>query len=418
MKQLIIAIFILSTQLAEASIACSWFFESEKNFNLSDRAKKLESLTIEEILQDPSKTWIQTRNKEYRAYKFLPGQASKPLVIFMMGLGGSIEETLHKNQVLKDYLKQKYPVLVLEGSKLGDTAILADREQFKSNFKYNMEGYEDLFRAFLANSSTLFDSIEISGHSYGAYGASHLATMIREIVASERTELARFKLTLKLFAPAVTNFNNRLNPNWMNKALKGVTNYMDLWGKKAGYNLQVKEVTKALVGSIPTLAEDPLKLQMSAELTVDAGSVHILKILKKLEPETEIQIFVGSDENVLFPMMHFELFEELVEDSRLVTFFQVQGPDHFVTDELSSKQSRSVTAIKSRTQDTTAQNYYLIEPKGQVTPGEVRTLQEQLKRSSLKLWNEFIANQEVSYIYFGPIPIRDLNSFYPSEWQP
>ena len=103
MKYVLGAVFLLSFGVAEANFICNLFLKKpEKSFNLTERARELKDDTAEAILNNNSrKTWIYTRHKENRAYKFISGQRGKSLYVFLMGLGGSIEETEEKNQVLK-----------------------------------------------------------------------------------------------------------------------------------------------------------------------------------------------------------------------------------------------------------------------------------------------------------------------------
>lgn len=425
MKQALLIFFLLFCQLLQADQSCDSFLNLQTKFNLTERSEFVRSKDLNSILDDDSKTWIQTRHNEYRAYKFIPGKKNKPLVVFMMGLGGSIEETLLKNQILKDYLRLQHPVLILEGSKLGDTALLNQRIDFKSDFRTNMEGYEDLFSVFLKEHDLSFSSLILSGHSYGAYGASHLSTKIKDLIEALRPELGPLEISLQLFAPAVTNLNNRLNPNWINKLHGSLSGYFDMMKSNSGYKLKVKQVSQALLGSIPSLIDDPLKLIMSSELTVDAGQEHIFDILKNADSSIRIEIYLGSEENVLFPMMHLELFELLHERSGNVSLILVQDQDHFLTDKVSLKQTRAITKFKvpqksqlEQDQIIRTNSFYWISNTGKISIIESEELNLLLQAQSLKLWDYFIASQKFRYVYFGAIPVRELNSYFPSEWRP
>jgi hypothetical protein len=379
-------------------------------YNLTERSKELKPSSVDDILNDASKTWVKTRNGDYRAYKYIAGKKGKPLVVFMMGLGGSIEESIDKNLILKKHIKQGHNVVLFEGAKLGDTAILAERTGNSVDFKTNMEGYEDLFAVFEKTHTPNHSSLIIAGHSYGAYGASHLAASLEQT--------STLPITLQLFAPAVTNFNNRLNPNWLNTAFEGITNYLDFFGSHTGYKLQVKEVSKALKGALPELEKDPLKLKMSAELTVDAGNEHILNALKKLSTTTQVQLFLGANEGFLFPMMHFELFQSLIAQGLNVTIFNTENTDHFVTDKITDAQAKAMFNPTLKSNFVFSEDYYFVTTNGSLVKIKISELEKELKASSLKMWNEYMANQNIRYVYFGAIPIKDINSFYPKEWQP
>lgn len=411
MKYLYLSLFLLICTTSQANFWCSKFINPEKKvYNLTERTKDLKSSTVDEILNDPTKTWVKTRSKEYRAYKYIAGKKGKPLILFMMGLGGSIEESMDKNLILKRHIRQGHHVVLMEGTKLGDTAILASKTSSKSDFKKNMEGFEDLFSVLIQEQNPDFSSLIIAGHSYGAYGASHLASVLEKTMT--------VPITLQLFAPAVTNFNNRLNPNWLNTAFEGFTNYLDFFGSNAGYKLQVKEVSKALKGALPELEKDPIKLQMSAELTVDAGTEHILEALKKLSPTTQIQLFLGSEEGFLFPMMHFELYQSLVQLGLKVIIFNTEHADHFVTDKITDDQASAMFNPNPKSSFNPLDEYYLVKSNGALVKYKITKLENELKISSLKMWNEYMANQNIRYVYFGAVPIKDINSFYPVEWMP
>lgn len=410
MKYVVGAVFLLSFGVAKANFICDLFLKKpEMSFNLTERATELKDSTAEEIIGlDSGKTWIFTRHKENRAYKYIPGRNGKPLYIFLMGLGGSIEETEEKNLVVQGYIKKGHPVLLLEGSKLGDTSILAQKTKFNTDFKQNMEGFEDLIKVFFEENSLLFSDIIIAGHSYGAYGAGHLAHKIQDLVSAFSNENSGFKLTLQLFAPAVTNFNNRFNPNWLNSLFGGIANYMDMVSTNSGYNLQVKEVKKSMLGSMPELETDPIKLSMSAELTVDAGDVYLLDSLKMIPKDTQVQLIIASEEGFLFPMMHLELYQDLQKLQIETLIFEIEGPDHFVTDKLSKKQVNALVNLKPNSDFESRNSYYLVSSNGRKNIGNISDLETILKQRTLNMWNHFIDTQNVR---------KEVQSLYPKEWR-
>lgn len=368
-------------------------------------------MSLEEIINTTDKTWIYTRYKELRAYSYIPGKENAPLFVFLMGLGGSIEETLYKNKVIKGHIKNGHPVLILEGSKQGDSGLVANLRNFKSNFEINMHGFEDLFKVFMSKTLLEFPSLVIAGHSYGAYGASYLMSKIEPQISP------RTSITLQLMAPAVTNFNNRLNPEWLNKKLEDIVKYMDLFSSNSGYRLQVKQVANAMISMFPKLQKDKVKLEMASELTVDAGKEHVFNFLKDLSPRVKIQLILGAEERLMFPMMHWELYQSLIESNKPVILLRVEETDHYVPEILTEPQVLAILEHSAGGPLDISHPYFSINSKGETTPLPLTELISSLQESSRDTWDNFVKMMESSSA--GTLPIvRQMRPNYPSEWTP
>lgn len=373
---------------------------TQYEYNLTAKYKSAKKTGLNALLKNHDKTWVLTSLGEYRAYSYIAGKPDFPLFVMTLGLGDSIEQALSESQVIRSHMLRGHHILVLEGSKQGDTAIASLLDSFSSGFETNMQGFVELFNFFLKEENPRYSEIIIAGHSYGAYGASYLASALNT------------PITLQLYAPAVTNFNNRFNPDWLNAMLNRMSNYLDIFSKKMGYNYQVKEVSKFLLISLPYLAEDPLKLRMASELTVDAGIVHLMDHLIYLPKDSRVQIIAGENENFVFPMMHYELFESLVNEGVSTQFIEISGVNHYVPSLITSKQQEALLLIHH---DKDIRKMFLkINRDGRIVSIRSKFLLKGLKEKSIKIWKEYLSKSKYSSGFSGPT-FQDL--IYPDEWE-
>lgn len=404
----IISILLLLFSLAQAQntdTIVSPTTTNQNEHNLTNNYNTNLNIDLTTFISKSKKTWIQTRHKEYRSYKYHSGSKTKPLVVFIMGLGGSIEETSDHNLIIQNYIHHNFNVLILEGSKLGETAIIGLKNEFQPTFNENMDGLEDLYNSFLKLEHPKFSELIILGHSYGAYGASHLASILNQ------------ELTVKLIAPGITNFNNRLNSGWLNMYLLSLTEIMDTYVKDLGYKYQVEQVKSALLDAAPDLKKDPLKLNNSAELTVDLGSHHIFDSLRKLHPKSKIQLITGENESFIFPMMHYELYQNLVSASLDVSWIQIDQTDHHIPNHLSQNQADTLVSADLTTNQKN--EYFKIDhSNGTIRKEKISDLKIELKTKSYEIWQNFVNQKKSENIYIGLIPGINMDSLYPLSWKP
>lgn len=339
--------------------------------------------------------WIKIPGKK-TSLRYRIKSGKEPYQIFIGGLGSSIEREILKNKNLKN----NSGVIFIEMEGQGASEVMSQsysRSEGPIVFQKNIQQTANAIKDILKNEKMDLSQISFSGHSFG--GLSILGIM-KELGIGGK---------ISLFATGVTNLSNRFlstSANWHLNNLSTMANSFSWWKPISdGDEIALRKTREFLLQVLPALEADPSKLNAATRLTVGAGTVDAVDIVKNI-PHSEIQIISGELDNFVFPMLHYELAQAAMQAGHNVQVIMVEGVGHYLTNEMTKKQIDALERLKASGKI----GYFYITKKGNI--------KERSEEMTLKNYQE-ISRRMFENLEPELIDVFDTTGYrpqYPETW--
>lgn len=381
---------IAKTSRGEVSIKIP---HRKKTFDITERFVNLfVTKNVKKFQEDSIGEWIKSPSNV--SFHYLILGKSGPVRIHFLGLGGSIEQFLQNKKFIKAQNKEGR-LLVIEVPGQGSNGILYRYEKSRVldeipviPFGDTLNAIPKVIRKILETHNIPQDQIVWGGHSFGGMIVGSLPPAVRHL---------GIKLnTIQLIASGITNFDNVF-------VYKPQQAYF-LENTREYQRYAIDYLVEFFKKMNMRFVRDTLLTESAAGLTLGAKNVDLRA--QMISVEGHLQIMIGSKEEVIFPMLHYETAQKARGYNISTSSFVFEGVDHHFFNALSKGQMNSFFNISKNPEKFSG--FYKVKRDGTVVEISEKEALDIHKKISLDIWREMEPKVRGFDRYFLK---------YPPEWK-